>query len=76
MICSVPDESASNRPSFSLADVSDDELVLELARRKAAKHLKIATNNEQADITVPDLTGQVCSLNGGNGSIPCYELME
>jgi hypothetical protein len=23
-----------------------------------------------------DPTGQVCSLNGGNGTIPCRELME
>ena len=72
----VPDESANKRPSFSLADVSDDELVLEFARRKAAKHLKITTNTEGAENTIPDLTGQVCTLNGGNESIPCYELME
>jgi tRNA(Ile)-lysidine synthase TilS/MesJ len=72
----VSAESANSESAFSLTHISDDELVLELARRKASKYLTTAKNTEQAESTIPDLTGQVCTLNGGNGSIPCYELME
>ena len=71
-----PTEATSNRSNVSLVGVSDDELVLELARRKVARQLKLSTNTERSENAIPDLTGQMCSLNGGNGSIPCYELME
>lgn len=61
---------------FELA--SDEELVMELARRRAAKHRLAGamkrTNDD--DPSGEDPTGQFCTLNGGNGSIPCRELME
>jgi selenocysteine lyase/cysteine desulfurase/tRNA(Ile)-lysidine synthase TilS/MesJ len=59
---------ASASSSKSLADFSEGELAHELARRKAARY--------KSSVSIQDPTGQVCSLNGGNGSIPCQELME
>lgn len=55
----------------SLASFSEDQLMMELARRKASRYQKSAANGDSEDPT-----GQVCTLNGGNGSIPCRELME
>lgn len=60
-----------------LADYSDEALVRELARRRAEKYrlagaMKVVGNDEDDY----DPTGQVCTLNGGNDSIPCRELME
>jgi len=56
----------------SLRDASEDELIRELARRRAERYNMMKTKpNDSADPT-----GQVCSLNGGNGTIPCRELME
>lgn len=78
------EEKKDNHAEHTLADVestlasfSDDELVKELARRRAAS-FRLAgamkrTGDEDDDV---DPTGQVCSLNGGNGTIPCRELME
>jgi hypothetical protein len=57
----------------SLRAASDDDLVRELARRRAEQFL-LSSGIKEADSSDP--TGQVCTLNGGNGSIPCYELME
>jgi hypothetical protein len=57
-----------------LVDASEEELVRELARRRAKRfRLAGAMKRLQDD---EDPTGQVCTLNGGNGSIPCRELME
>jgi tRNA(Ile)-lysidine synthase TilS/MesJ len=63
----------SKRIKTVLAEASDEDLVKELARRKVEKfHLaKIQLEDDTGDPT-----GQVCSLNGGDGSIPCCELME
>lgn len=58
-----------------LGDFSDDALVKELARRRAQKH-RLAGAMKRVDDDDDDPTGQVCTLNGGNGSIPCRELME
>jgi tRNA(Ile)-lysidine synthase TilS/MesJ len=57
----------------SLRAASDDDLVRELARRRAEQFL-LSSGMKGAESSDP--TGQVCTLNGGNGSIPCYELME
>jgi hypothetical protein len=57
----------------SLRAASDDVLVRELARRRAEQFL-LSSGVKGADSSDP--TGQICTLNGGNGSIPCYELME
>lgn len=74
-------EQETKRARVLLADASDDELIKELARRKAEqfrlsgsmKRLEVGDD----DAGLPeDATGQVCSLNGGDGSIPCRELME
>ena len=63
-----------------LSDYSDEDLVLELAKRKARKfqEMKRLCNNDDDDdgTGIPDPTGQMCSLNGGYGTIPCRELME
>jgi tRNA(Ile)-lysidine synthase TilS/MesJ len=73
------------REDGGLGDIPDDDLVLELARRKAAKyHLagamkrndNDATTDQSTEMGVDDPTSQLCSLKGGNGTIPCYELME
>jgi len=68
------EEAATTR----LCDATDEELVRELARRKAKRHTGMKADAEQdpASNEISDPTGQVCTLNGGNGSIPCSELME
>jgi selenocysteine lyase/cysteine desulfurase/tRNA(Ile)-lysidine synthase TilS/MesJ len=63
----------------SIRDASDDDLVREIARRKAERYKRIlclGANGQDEATHIPDLTGQVCTLNGGNGTIPCRELME
>jgi hypothetical protein len=67
----------------SLASATEDELVAELARRRARKYKlsgamkRLPIDNEAYDGTLPpDETGQMCSLTGGDGMIPCKELME
>ena len=55
----------------SLANFSEDQLMMELARRKASRFRKPTTKGDSEDPT-----GQVCTLNGGNGTIPCRDLME
>jgi tRNA(Ile)-lysidine synthase TilS/MesJ len=57
-----------------LSEASEEELVKELARRRAQR-FRLAGAMKRSDDN-DDPTGQVCSLNGGNGSIPCRELME
>ena len=63
----------------NLSEFSDDELLKELARRKADKYRLSGAMKRLGDDDgggPADLTGQVCTLNGENGTIPCYELME
>ena len=57
-----------------LSEASDEDLVMELARRKAEKYRLAGSMKRLGDDSDP--TGQVCTLNGGDGSIPCRELME
>jgi len=59
----------------SVRDATDDDLIMELARRKAERSRQSA-RVKVVDHEADDPTGQVCTLNGGNGSIPCRELME
>ena len=67
-------DTAENIPS-SLKDATEESLVRELARRRAERfRLAGAMPGKSNDNYDP--TGQVCTLNGGNGSIPCRELME
>ena len=71
-----------HHPAKLLADASEDDLIAELARRRAKKYKwsgaspdnKRGEGNED-DGMMEDPTGQVCSLNGGDGMIPCRELM-
>ena len=59
-----------------LLSYSEAQLVKELARRRAERY-RLAGAMKRIDDDEPfDPTGQACSLNGGNGSIPCRELME
>jgi len=65
----------------SLANFSDDDLVLELAKRKAEQYrlagaMKRINDSGNQTAQHDDPTGQVCSLTGENGGIRCYELME
>jgi selenocysteine lyase/cysteine desulfurase/tRNA(Ile)-lysidine synthase TilS/MesJ len=78
---STSNTSADVKRPLLLADIPDDDLILELARRKAVKfNLTLSKgevhSNNHLDSAGHDPTVQVCTLNGGNGSIPCYELME
>ena len=57
-----------------LADASEEELLKELGKRRAERFRLIGAMKRLGDNEDP--TGQVCTLNGGNGSIPCRELME
>jgi tRNA(Ile)-lysidine synthase TilS/MesJ len=68
--------SESNRSSrLSLEEASEEDLVRELARRRAERYRLVAAMAPKTG-SGADPTGQVCSLTGGNGTIPCYELME
>jgi tRNA(Ile)-lysidine synthase TilS/MesJ len=76
----VPREQAgvdheSKRAKLMLSEASEDELVRELAKRRAEK-FRLAGAMKRLENDGEDPTGQVCTLNGGNGSIPCRELME
>jgi len=69
--------------NISLELATEEELIAELARRKSAKFKrtegmkKLASNKKGDEDMLPeDGTGQVCSLTGGDGMIPCRELME
>jgi hypothetical protein len=61
-----------------LSSATEEELVAELARRRTDKYkLAGAMRRLPNDSTLPpDETGQMCSLTGGDGMIPCSELME
>jgi hypothetical protein len=51
--------------------------MMELARRKAEKYrLAGAMSRHVEDGGPVDPTGQVCTLDGRDGNIPCRELME
>ena len=67
--------------NITFAMVSDEDLIMEIARRKADKFrlfgsMQKSGGSEYNNGFPQDPTGQVCTLNGGNGSIPCRELME
>ena len=67
--------------NITFAMASDEDLIMEIARRKADKFrlsdsMQKSGGGDYIDGFLQDPTGQVCSLNGGNGSIPCRELME
>lgn len=64
-----------NQSKFSLQELSEEQLVRELARRRAER-FRLAGAMPGAKTDEIDPTGQVCTLNGGEGSIPCRELME
>lgn len=73
----TPEDGIDPNLAKSLADASEQDLVAELARRRSSKFklygsMKRLGEDEDDD----DPTGQVCTLNGDKGSIPCYELME
>ena len=75
------DGTKATNTNIALAMVSDEDLIMEIARRKAEKFrlfnsIKKSGVSHNTDGFPQDPTGQVCSLNGGNGSIPCRELME
>eukprot|EP00536_Pseudo-nitzschia_multiseries_P013013 jgi/Psemu1/245063/estExt_Genewise1.C_5290049 len=76
---SLSSQSTENPSSESIAleEASEEMLIRELARRRAEKYrLAGAMPSHSPDDGSEDLTGQACSLNGGNGTIPCRELME
>mmetsp|Transcript_29052 Transcript_29052/g.32590 ORF Transcript_29052/g.32590 Transcript_29052/m.32590 type:complete len:1297 (-) Transcript_29052:13-3903(-) len=60
----------------ALENASEDMLVRELARRRATKFRLAGSMARDSRGNQNDPMGQVCSLNGGNGTIPCSELME
>ena len=67
--------------SSLLAEASEEELIRELARRKATKYrlagsMQKNLNKEGQEDGAGDPTGQVCTVDGKNGTIRCYELME
>jgi tRNA(Ile)-lysidine synthase TilS/MesJ len=60
----------------SLETVSEEDLVRELARRRAERFKMAGAMSPRNLGRRPVQTDQVCSLNGGSGMIPCHELME
>jgi tRNA(Ile)-lysidine synthase TilS/MesJ len=65
----------SKRARLMLSEASEDDLVRELAKRRAEK-FRLAGAMKRLEKDEEDPTDQVCTLSGGNGSIPCRELME
>jgi len=61
---------------ISLDEASEEMLVRELARRRANKYRLAGAMAMHAPENLDDPTGQVCTLDGRNGTIPCRELME
>ena len=61
---------------ISLDEASEEMLVRELARRRANKYRLAGAMAMHAPDIPDDPTGQVCTLDGRNGTIPCRELME
>ena len=61
---------------ISLDEASEEMLVRELARRRANKYRLAGAMAMHAPENPDDPTGQVCTLDGRNGTIPCRELME
>ena len=72
------DSTADQANGFSLAQCSEDDLLRELAKRKAKKFESYGAMKSDArkGAKNEDLTGQVCTMDGENGTIRCYELME
>ena len=71
------DHSTTNdHGSNSLEDASDEMLLRELSRRRANKFRLAGSMARDLRDGQSDPMGQVCSLKGGNGTIPCTELME
>jgi len=81
------DEKSNKESSLSLESATEEELIAELARRRAAKFKlsgamkrlpgdKKEASNDYGGELPEDATGQMCSLTGGDGMIPCRELME
>jgi len=71
------DATVTSNEQTSLATATDEDLLLELAKRRANKsRLSGMVKTEAPHTESADPTGQVCSLLGGNGTIPCRELME
>ena len=69
--------------STLLSSATEEELIAELARRRAIDYRqsgamkRLPDDNGASVCTLPaDETGQMCSLTGGDGMIPCRELME
>jgi hypothetical protein len=61
------------KSSTFLAEASEDELVRELARRKADRY-RLAGSMQIGFVDPEHPMGQVCMLNSENGIIPCREL--
>lgn len=66
------------RSNVHLQNATTEELIRELASRKARK---FEESNDRAGSAKDgqrtlDPTNQVCSRKGGDNSIPCYQLME
>merc|ERR1712194_249385 len=61
----------ASRTTTSLEEASEEMLVRELARRRANKHRLAGAMAMHSPEHRDDPTGQVCTLNGGNGTIPC-----
>ncbi|KAL9191565.1 hypothetical protein ACHAXT_001271 [Thalassiosira profunda] len=73
----------SSKNASSLESATEEELVAELARRRAAKYKlsgamkRLPYGGEVTGDTLPeDATGQVCTVDGRDGTIRCTELME
>ena len=60
----------------ALNEASEEELLRELARRRAEKYKIHAATKTYSKHDESDLTGQVCTMDVENGTIRCYELME
>lgn len=66
---------SAQNTALSLASATEEQLIVELARRRAAK-FQLSGSMKRLTEDNDDPTGQVCTLNGDNGTIPCRELME
>uniref|UniRef100_A0A7S2NZ83 tRNA(Ile)-lysidine/2-thiocytidine synthase N-terminal domain-containing protein n=2 Tax=Leptocylindrus danicus TaxID=163516 RepID=A0A7S2NZ83_9STRA len=73
----IPDVTGNSNPHIPklLSEVPEGELVVELARRRAAKFALKGSLQKTAEAKNTD-EAPVCSINGGPGTVPCYQLME
>jgi len=75
----LSEKTSTDSKSCDLSSFSEDELIRELAKRRADRfrtYGAMRSTPQESDSGIVDETGQVCTIDGRDGSIRCTELME